>query len=176
MNRQIDVVIPVYKPDARFRKLLQMLMIQSVQPRQILLINTEKELLDIHLLEGLEEENEQSAGAAGPVIRLEHIRKMDFDHGGTRHRAAGMLQREMILFMTQDAVPKDNRLIERLLEPFENTQVCASYACQLPQKDCGLLERYSRSFNYPLQSRIKTAKDLPELGIKTYFCSNVCAV
>jgi rhamnosyltransferase len=39
-----------------------------------------------------------------------------------------------------------------------------------------VLERYTRSFNYGPQSRIKTADDLPELGIKTFFCSNVCAM
>ena len=30
-------------------------------------------------------------------------------------------------------------------------------------------------FNYPQQSRYKTLDDLKELGIKTFFCSNVCA-
>src|SRR5699024_4967535 len=30
-------------------------------------------------------------------------------------------------------------------------------------------------FNYPKESRIKTKEDLPTLGIKTFFCSNVCS-
>ena len=37
------------------------------------------------------------------------------------------------------------------------------------------MERYTRSFNYPEESRIKGAVDLGTLGIKTFFCSNVCA-
>ena len=32
-----------------------------------------------------------------------------------------------------------------------------------------------RNFNYPEQSKIKTKADLETLGIKTFFCSNVCA-
>ena len=35
-------------------------------------------------------------------------------------------------------------------------------------------QRYTRSFNYPDQSRVKTRADLKELGIKTFFASNVC--
>lgn len=31
-----------------------------------------------------------------------------------------------------------------------------------------------RGYNYPPASRVKSLEDLPELGIKTYFCSNVC--
>ena len=38
------------------------------------------------------------------------------------------------------------------------------------------MEEYTRYFNYSEKSRVKSAKDLSELGIKTYFCSNVCAI
>ena len=38
------------------------------------------------------------------------------------------------------------------------------------------MEQYTRQFNYPEKSRAKWLADLPELGIKTYFCSNVCAM
>ena len=38
-----------------------------------------------------------------------------------------------------------------------------------------MVECYTRSFNYPQESRIKTIEDVDKLGIKTFFCSNVCA-
>ncbi|MCC8136520.1 MAG: glycosyltransferase [Clostridiales bacterium] len=177
MSPTIDVVIPTYRPDEHFREVLQKLMRQSRPPRQILLINTEKEMFDEKLLEGLNDAEPASCICdARPEIRVVHIRKMEFDHGGTRHMAAKMLDGDMILFMTQDAMPENSHLIECLLRPFEDPQVCVSYARQLPGKDCTLLESYTRSFNYPAQSRVKTAKDLDELGIKTAFCSNVCAM
>ena len=37
------------------------------------------------------------------------------------------------------------------------------------------IEKYTRKFNYPENSRIKSKEDLQEMGIKTFFCSNVCA-
>ena len=50
----------------------------------------------------------------------------------------------------------------------------AAYARQLPRADCRFLERYTRSFNYPEKSCLKTKADLKRLGIKTFFASNVC--
>ena len=59
---------------------------------------------------------------------------------------------------------------------FEDKQVAAAYARQLPCRDCGILERYTRSFNYPEKSSVKSMEDLQTYGIKTFFCSNVCAM
>lgn len=160
----IDVIIPVYKPGKELSRLLQMLMKQTVKPSRILLVNTEQELFDDHCLEGTE------------GVEVIHIRKKEFDHGGTRHMAAMKLQGAFLLFLTQDAVPADTHVIEELHKAFEDPQVAAAYARQLPAKDCSVLERYTRSFNYSEHSRVKRAEDLPELGIKTFFCSNVCAM
>ena len=90
--------------------------------------------------------------------------------------AAMELSGEFILFMTQDAMPYDDTLLEELHRPFSEERVCAAYARQLPRPECSVLEQYTRSFNYGEQSRIKAAEDMQELGIKTFFCSNVCAM
>ena len=81
--------------------------------------------------------------------------------------------------MTDDAVPADEFLIEKLVGAFdqrgpEGEAVIMAYARQLPDKDCPLAERYTRSFNYPEESCLKTKADLKRLGIKTFFASNVC--
>lgn len=161
---EIDVVIPVYKPGAEFGRMLALLQKQTVRPSHILLVNTEKELFDESCMEGIDQ------------IEVVHVRKAEFDHGGTRHMAAMSLQGEYILFLTQDAVPEDDHLIEELVRAFERPDVCAAYARQLPRPECDVLERYTRSFNYGEESRVKTADDLPRLGVKTFFCSNVCAM
>ena len=163
-DKTIDVIIPVYRPGKELRELLIRLTKQTVKPSKILLMNTEKEFFDENLIEGIED------------ITVVHIRKKDFDHGCTRHIAADMADGDFLLFMTQDAMPQDAFLVENLVKPFADGQVCASYARQLPAKDCNTIERYTRKFNYGQESRIKTSEDLPELGIKTYFCSNVCAM
>ena len=168
---KIDVIIPVYRPDEKLHRLLLALERQTVKPPRILLVNTERELFDDACLKGTEH------------VEVIHIRKSEFDHGGTRHMAAEMLQGAFLLFLTQDAIPADDCLIERLYEVFATGResdrqqpVAAAYARQLPMPDCHVIERYTRSFNYGKESLIKTADDLETLGIKTFFCSNVCAM
>ena len=104
------------------------------------------------------------------------MKKQEFDHGGTRARAAELSDAEVMVFMTQDAMPSDQKLLENLVKALmQNTDIGAAYARQLPNAECSFVERYTRSFNYPDQSVVKTKKDLPVYGIKTFFCSNVCA-
>lgn len=163
-DTRIDVVIPVYRPGKELRLLLRRLETQKLRPQHILLVNTQEELFDESCMEGIRD------------AQVIHITKEEFDHGGTRHMAAMQMTGEYILFMTQDAVPADDQLTLELCRPFADPNVCAAYARQLPAQDCNAIERYTRSFNYGPDSRIQTADDLPGLGIKTYFCSNVCAM
>ena len=73
--------------------------------------------------------------------------------------------------MTQDALPADEMLVERLVRPLtENTDIAVSYARQLSNSDASCEERISRNFNYPAESRVKTQADIQALGIKSYFC------
>ena len=78
--------------------------------------------------------------------------------------------------MTQDAVPADEYVIGNLVKVLEEDEMTgAAYARQLAASDCNYIEKYTRKFNYPENSRIKSKEDLQEMGIKTFFCSNVCA-
>lgn len=159
----VTVIVPAYRPGEKFSRLMESLKEQTVRPDRVIIMNTEKKFWQDSMIAGVE-------GA-----EVFHISKDAFDHGETRARAAGKTDSEFLVYFTQDAVPADRYTLEKLLRPFEDPQVGAVYGRQLPDKDCRLIERYTRSFNYPGKSRKKTKEDLPELGIKTYFCSNVCA-
>ena len=165
----VEVLIPVYKPGEELHQLLQKLRQQTYAPSRIRLLVTASAagFLKVAAMYGDDEETI-------PVVYT-HIELDQFDHGGTRHRGASLSEADILLFMTQDAVPENESLIENLVRALENEQVAAAYARQLPAPDCHVLEQYTRQFNYPEESRIKTKEDLPVLGIKTYFCSNVCA-
>ena len=159
----VDVIIPTYRPDAKFREILKRLQEQTVPPEHIIVYNTEEAFWD------------REAETIVPSLRVTHISKADFDHGGTRHAAACDSEADIIIFMTQDALPADGRLIEKLTEPLLSGRAKICYARQLPNEGAGLIERTAREFNYPGRSRLKSAKDIEELGIKTIFCSDVCA-
>lgn len=163
----VDVIIPVYKPDKKLIKLLERMERQTVKPKNILILQT---VTDINNKEGLELPGDYSID-----IGVIYIAKEDFDHGGTRRYGASLSNAEILMFMTQDAVPVDEFLIERLIEPYRDSLVAATYARQLANPKADIIERYTRSFNYPKESRIKSEEDIETLGIKAFFCSNVCA-
>lgn len=163
MKATVDVIIPVYKPGEKFRKVLCRLERQSYPVQKIILMNTGEEYWDKSYAQGYSN------------VEVHHLAKQEFDHGGTRAEAAKLSCADIMVFMTQDAMPYDSKLIEELVKALEMEGVKSVYARQLPAYDCSVLERYTRSFNYPEESTVKSAADLPRLGIKTYFCSNVCA-
>ena len=163
-----DVIIPVYRPGEKLNKLIDALLSQSLQPGKIIMVNTKRE-------EFLKFSPEEAFLARSPLLELHHIKKAEFNHGATRNYGVSLSDAPFFVCMTDDAIPAGNTVMEELLKPFTSESIGVSYARQLPASDCGIIERYTRSFNYPEESRIKTAKDLPELGIKTFFASNVCA-
>lgn len=163
MNKKIvDVIIPTYKPDNKFNKLIQSLQCQTYPIHQIHVIHTK--------LPG-----EKEVCGESELIKVTNIRPEEFDHGATRARGAEESDAEILVFMTQDAVPENGRVIEELVKAFDDEEVAAAYGRQLPDRDCGVIESYTREFNYPAKSQVKSKADLEQLGIKTFFCSNVCA-
>lgn len=170
---KIDIIIPIYKPGRELFSLLDKLEGQSVPVSGILLMNTEKAYFE-ELLERTEGMGEAGFARKYPNVQVRHLEKRQFDHGGTRHEAVGHSDADVFVFMTQDAMPVDSYLVEVLTANLKG-EVAVAYARQLPGSDSSEYERASRHFNYPKASRVKTAADLGSLGIKTFFCSNVCA-
>ena len=164
---KVDVVIPVYRPGKEFLELLDRLEKQTCKVQNILIMNTEEKYFT-QLVSGMRFEEKY------PNVKVYHLSRREFDHGGTRHRAVEHSDAEIFIAMTQDAMPADRFLVEKLLEGFSG-DVAVAYARQLPGKDSSELEKISRQFNYPEESCVKRLEDLKTLGIKTYFCSNVCA-
>ena len=163
-KKTVDVIIPAYRPGEGWKQMLRGLEGQTWPVHRLIVMNTGKE-------------NWKAAYEKTTIpMEVHHLTREEFDHGKTRDQAARMSRADYLLFMTQDALPEDCHLIEKLVEAMEQDEkIGAAYARQLPREDCRLMEQYTRQFNYPEESRVKWLADLPELGIKTYFCSNVCA-
>ena len=164
-KKTVDVIIPVYKPGDDFFELLEKLSHQSHKVNKIILMNTG------------DAPWKEEAESKFPLCEVHLLKKEDFDHGGTRHQGTLFSKADYLLFMTQDAMPANDRLVEYLVNAFSwDEKVKAAYARQLPNAACREIEKYTRSFNYPAESKVKSKDDLAQLGIKTFFCSNVCAM
>jgi len=108
-------------------------------------------------------------------VEVLEIKREEFNHATTRNLALNH-KADFYLFMTQDAIPYDESLVENLLKSFDDKEVVVSYAKQVPWEDADIIEKFARETNYPDISTIKSKESLKELGIKTFFCSNSCAM
>lgn len=162
----IDVIIPVYRPTEKLKKTLYAIQKQTCRAGHIFLLHTE---------DGYDLSWAEKICTKVPATEI-IIRQEQFDHGGTRDLGMQNSKADIVIMMTQDALPANERVFAELVKTLEmDQQVAVSYARQVPEKDCGILEKYTRQFNYPKESVIKSKEDLEKMGIKTFFCSNVCA-
>lgn len=161
----VDVIIPVCRPTEKFDKLLSRICRQTLLPGRIIFLHTRDGMeLDYSVCENKIQVTE--------VL----IPKKEFDHGRTRDLGMRMSDAEFVVMMTQDAVPANSFLLEKLVRMLRRyPDAAVAYARQIPDQESGILERHTRAFNYPEKSLVKSEKDREKMGIKTYFCSNVCA-
>ena len=172
----IQVIIPVYKPNDKLIKIIEKLRRQTVKPAGINLIWSRKGQEEDEIVSRIKREYGD--------IRILEIPVESFDHGGTRRRAVRNTPCDIFVMMTQDAVPKNDMLIENLTAPLvtqmrseevtDETVIACVYGRQLPGKDSSPYEKLSRLHNYSELSRTKTKEDIKTLGIKAFFCSDVC--
>lgn len=166
--KTIDVIIPTYKPTGKLVRIIEMLEKQTYSVNKIIIINTEKEYFDDFF-------KDKDILDSYDNILVKHIKREEFDHGATRKMAVTMSDSDYFVCMTDDAVVLDEVLIENLLKPLLEGKAAVSYARQCTKKSASLIERYVRHYNYPQKSALKTVSDIERLGIKAYFCSDVCA-
>ena len=108
-------------------------------------------------------------------VRLLKLPNEAFDHGGTRDYALRQSTGDIVCFLTQDAIPTDERYLEKLLAAFSAPDIAAVYGRQIAYPDAPEYERLTRMFNYPDQPRVWREEDIPHYGVKSYFFSNVCS-
>jgi rhamnosyltransferase len=161
MKKTISVIIPTLNAEEQIHGLLISLKNQSV-PCEIILIDSSSSDLTVRTADSL--------GAKSIIIRRE-----DFDHGRTRNLGASHAAGDIMVFLTQDALPEDRHVLENLIRPLEDPTIAASYGRQVPRPGAKPTEKFARLFNYPEIPCIKNKEDIPSLGIKAFFFSNVCS-
>lgn len=169
MQYSVDVILLTYKPEKQLLELIKAVENQTYPIRKIIIMNTEESYFE-KLFYGTRFFERYKN------IEVHHISEKEFDHGRTRAKAVKYSKSDVFVCMTQDVLPEDNKLIQKLIDALsQGDDIAAAYARQMPKPDCREIERYTRKFNYPETAEIKSAADIDRIGIKTFFCSNVCA-
>jgi rhamnosyltransferase len=152
--------IPTLNAGPHAAKLAAAIVEQTLRPDIFLVIDS-----------GSGDDTVESFKMAG--ARIYSIDGREFNHGGTRQTAVEMLaDADLIVFLTQDAVPDTKDAFERLVACFDDPGVAAAYGRQVPRTGAGSLEAHARLFNYPAESRVRSLADRQAFGIKTAFISN----
>jgi len=106
---------------------------------------------------------------------MEIISRSEFNHGSTREMARKIVGTDISVCLTQDVIPLDSTLIEKLIAPILNKKVVVSYARQIPHAAAGSLEAFPRQYIYPNISNIRNIHDVDTYGVQLFQCSDSCA-
>lgn len=161
---EISVIIPTLNAEHEIDGLLIALEHQSIQPVDILIVDSASEDKTIELVRQHKR------------VRLLKIDRQDFNHGTTRDMALRESRGDFVCFLTQDAVPVSDDYMERLVAPMlDDSDIALVSGRQLPKADARRFEQLVRGFNYPDWPSVRSKCDLEKLGIKTFFASDVCS-
>jgi rhamnosyltransferase len=156
---RVSVIIPTLDAENHLPGLLESLNHQDPAPSEIIVVDT----CSTDRTQAIAEENK---------CKTLTIQKKDFRHGRARNLGANHARGDILVFLTQDVLPVQPDFIDQLTKPIREGVAAASTARQIPYPDATPIESYSRKFNYPDKSQIRTIHDLPTYGIKTFFFSN----
>lgn len=160
MNIPITVVMPTYNAGNQFRECAEILAKQTANIVEVLVIDS------------------SSTGETANIARdfgfkVEVIPKSEFGHGKIRQYALEKAQTEIVVFMTQDALLKEEDSVQRLVDfLIRDDELAAVYGRQLPYPHTGPLGSFARLYNYPDYSFINSFEDRKQKGIKTAFLSD----
>ena len=105
---------------------------------------------------------------------VEQIAPREFSHGAARNLGASLSQGELLVFISQDATPADERWLARLSAPLRTDALLAGvYGRQVANEDATPPERYFLDFLYGPRPRLQRAGGLSELSMETTLFSNV---
>lgn len=158
---KVQLIIPIYNPDEKFTKLIEMLKKQWSREFFLLVIDSGSKKIEKALFDGIKH------------VEIQEIDSRDFDHGRTRQYGIDMNRdADIYIFLTQDAILANEYSLKSIVSAFENTRVGCAFGRQLPQDNATIFARMAREYNYKDESYIRYISDKDKYGMKTAFISN----
>ena len=160
---RISLIIPTLNAGEELDVLLKKMLAQSCPPQEIVIVDSES-------TDGTPERAKKY-----PQVKVIPIKRADFDHGGTRDMALRSCSGDVVLFMTQDAIPADKHYVEKLIAMLDDPRVAAVGGRQIARPDATRQEQLVRAHNYPETSRVWDAGAIEAMGVRAFLISDCCA-
>lgn len=106
-------------------------------------------------------------------VRLIEIPAHSFSHGGSRNLGAQNAKGDIIVFLTGDAVPKDEHWLLNLVKNFTDENIAGVYSRQVPEKNSSCFERFFLHHVYPDHKIIKDSINPEDCIVKDILFSDV---
>lgn len=159
-DQMVSILIPTYNAGPSFKTLLQVLSRQELRLFDVVVVDSSSTDDTVSIA--------QSFG-----IRTHVISKREFDHGGTRTHMGQLAKGDVLVYLTQDALPVNEMTVPLLVSTLvSDERIGAAFGRQIPYSDATPFARHLRAFNYPAVSYTRTIEDCARYGMKTFFCSN----
>jgi rhamnosyltransferase len=159
-EQMVSILIPTYNAGPSFATLLDILSRQQLRLFEIIVTDSSSTDSTVSI-------------AKSHGIRTSVIPKREFDHGGTRTTMGKLAKGDVLVYLTQDAVPVNDLAVPRLVSALlEDDDIGAAFGRQVPHRDATLFAQHLRAFNYPAVSYTRAIADSGRYGMKTFFCSN----
>ena len=158
----VSVVIPVLNAEAYLAPLLAAILSQKpLAPQEIVLVDSNSK------------DRTREIAANFPNVRVIPI--SNFSHGRSRNLGAREARGEVIVFLSQDALPQNESWLANLLLPFSDPNVAAAYSRQVPRADANPMERYFLFTHFPPGDAVRREARGVEPDLGNVFFSNVAA-
>lgn len=105
-------------------------------------------------------------------VRLVTIPPEEFHHGRTRNLGAGLARGEILVYITQDALPLQDDWLQRLLDNFADPSVAMVCGRQIPWQHTKPPERFFYLYNFP-DFKIRVTAHDPDYYHDNLFISDV---
>ena len=161
-HTSLAVIIPVLNAEKYLEPLILSLQEQKRKADEILVIDSCSQDNTVKVAKQL-------------AVDILVLKPGQFDHGATRNLGVSSTKSEVIIFMTQDAMPANKNTIFNLIKPLQHEKIVISYGRQVPCPDATPSEKFLRLSNYPPESIIKSAGSISSMGIRAFQNSDVCS-
>lgn len=161
MKKVIDIICPLYNAEEYIDDLYKSLLLQkNVNVGKILFLLTESKDNSEQLLRNNK-------------CNYEIVKKSEFSHSLTREKAAMKSNADIVCFITQDVVIKDDKWLYNLTKNILKENCAAAYSRQITKYNN--IEKYTRERNYPDYSFMRSKNDIEKYGLRTFFFSDAAS-
>ncbi len=106
------------------------------------------------------------------------IKPEEFHHSKTRNLGAQKANGDVLVYLTQDALPINHDLLEKLVKPLKNHNIAVSYGRQIANPGAKDVVAFFYSYFYPDERRVlvkEMAKNPKKFYMDHIYVSDVCS-